>query len=328
MESYHRDAISKPWETTSQRIDTNQMDIANRILEFHIQKQQRLCRLFQTCSSKDDMIRKMSIQDKPIIKLITCQFKKAVNCQSHVILLSMDTILPNDFMHPKASIQFMDRMLQFIPENRRYNKTYKVITGIKYKGTDNTEYTEGILYCTPNLMQLGKSKYSAISFTYDNSEHLGVLVSAVEEIDLELNNIRYIFHVALLIESEEIIVPEFWKLKRYKFTSEPIQILCIYADQMLDHLFMYTDYSPDFINILSTTELNDNERYWLIPRILFDRRDIEEAPDYCDLSMGSTVPLAREYIRTHQPRSISANLNLPTIPEHLTRCNSFYQRKL
>ena len=51
---------------------------------------------------------------------------------------------------------------------------------------------------------------------------------------------------------------------------------------------------------MSHTTLDIEERYWWIPRVFFERNDIEESPMYCENGFGTTVEDAKEFMRSNQ----------------------------
>jgi len=180
-------------------------------------------------------------------------------------------------------------------------------------------------------MKSGQSRYSAVSFINgDNILCMGVLVGAVHVTSNTAGNeSNIILHIAVMEKSTEKEVPVFWPFERYKYLyNVSLEIVCVTVDKLVDHIFMYPDYSPEFMSSLGNTQLHTLERYWYIPRCFFDRRKVEEAEDFCDLSYGINEVSAREYIRSNQANSRTDGLVLATIQEHNTNFNAFHQEEL
>jgi hypothetical protein len=165
-------------------------------------------------------------------------------------------------------------------------------------------FGEGVLYCTPVLGKKGPPRYSAISFEGDAGDvRCGVLVAAVKVkvIGGNLESSKVLLHVAEMELSTERQIQSYWKFKRYKFKS---QITCIDQSKMVDHIFLYPDSLPNVRSSLTTTTLGLRERYWLIPRTLFERKGTLDVPDICELSTAATVQSARAFLLSNQAKGV------------------------
>ena len=69
---------------------------------------------------------------------------------------------------------------------------------------------------------------------------------------------------------------------------------------MIDHLFLYPDYNPDYISTLANTNLDDRERYWLIPRSLFHKKGITQYEEMFDIEPAESVDSMHNFIDNMQ----------------------------
>ena len=102
-------------------------------------------------------------------------------------------------MHRRAAHEFENRMNIHVPIENRHHYVLDVISGVKYKGSKQSTFDEGILYCTPSLGKKGPPRYSAISFEDDDGDiRCGVLVAAVKVkvVGGHLDNTKVLLHVA------------------------------------------------------------------------------------------------------------------------------------
>jgi len=124
-----------------------------------------------------------------------------------------------------------------------------------------------------------------------------------------------IMHIALM-EIEDIEIPNYWPFKRLKFeiNNGSNKIIACKVSNFIDHLFIY----PDFIvpcSSLSKTTLNSLERYWLIPRNLFDRQELDVAPMFCEDEYCNNVESAKEFMSEYQAEGVYPYV-CPPLPEY------------
>ena len=277
LESYHRWACTNLFWKTSGKYTSNLKEMAERCQESIIQIHDNIARLIRNSDNIEEFRNSLSDADKASNPLVSRNFILLQNSKSKVWRFG-DQMISN-YMHNKAVTNFENRMNNLIPLNTRHLSNFKLVTGITIIGDHSTLYQDGILYCSPkNAGNIKEPIYSAISFMYEGRLRYGLLVAAISLI--QRNNVNddvtenIIFHIALMEVAVDKPIPVYWPFTRLQFEYDAsVNIVCIYATDLIDHLFLY----PDFIaplSSLSTTNLDPTERYWLIPRDLFDRKKL------------------------------------------------------
>jgi hypothetical protein len=228
-----------------------------------------------------------------------------------------------EYMHKGSIDGFINRMDYIVPTNTRQYSNMKLITGIKYKGNSSTLFQEGILYCSPsNAGNIKDPIYSAISFFYNGNLCYGLLLAAVsiKQGNPNNNNINnnILLHIAIL-EIDDIDIPDYWPFLRLKFQfiegSQLVNIVCCYIDNLVDHLFIYPDFIEPLSSLTSTT-LDSSERYWLIGRNFFDRREIDIAPMFCETFMANNVHDAKIFLSDYQTDGIPPYNEVSKLPNY------------
>ena len=345
MESYHRWAVTLIFGKTSKRLDSTMKEMAVRTLEHKVRRLDNLARLMNSCDTVEEIYSKLEDCDKPRFNLPDPLFTKAHNCRSCIWTPGLGN--PNiyrEYMHQKCTVNFDNRMNDFCPYPTRANKTYTIISGVKYDGNTATLYKSGILYCNPRMGRLGNSKYSVIKFHYNNGLYYGVLIGAVmvEEVCPNNNNViskTIINHVSLMEFSRDRIIPQWWPFERLQHVVD--NIVCITHDKIIDHIFVYPDFHPGIISNMDTTNIEHFERYWIIPRQLTERkgtttvtRDRKDDSDnnifdFFNSSFANTVENTRIYMRSKQAYGINMNVqsfvNYPTAPNTHSQDNPLPQ---
>jgi hypothetical protein len=305
MESFHREAVTNIYWKTSGREETKLDEMAIRNQESMVQSHDEIRRLILSSTNILDF--KSKLNDKDIVREIPDQilFKVSGSARTRIWNGGINDLI--NHMHSKAIIGFEDRMDYIIPQQYRLNISMTIITGIKYIGNKNSLYSKGILYSSPKVNEKSDANFSAISFFYEDEIRIGWVIAMVKtsQDNNTHNNNNYILHIALMEESIEREIPIYWPFTRLKFTEEVTDnIICININELVDHLFLY----PDFIETkssLSETKLDNSERYWLLPRKFFERKDVTESPMYCEYDFADTVENAKEFLHANQAYGIN-----------------------
>jgi hypothetical protein len=314
MESFHRWAVTMIYKKTSGRYDSNNQEMAKRTQEHQVQVHDEIARNILESSSVNEFLKSLRERDRHPLTPLQTSFVKAGNARKRVWNGGTVGIAP--FMHTAAIVGFETRMDVICPRDYRNGLTLNILTGVRYLASTTSAYQDGIIYCTPRLGTFGCSRYSAISFMLADHLRIGIVLAAVrieQRNQVNENSVgRIIFHVALMDIDADVPdhIREFWPFTRYKYQTVE-EIICINATDMLDHVFLYPDYiAPE--SGLSKTRLAEGERYWHLPRNLFDRRGLAISPDFCELACGTTVATARAFILHNRAEGI--NTPYPTPP--------------
>jgi len=300
--------------------------MANRQLEQKVQQLDTVARSMIGCSSIAEFLKGLNEQDTPTIdRPKVTIIEPATNASSRSTawdLLSNNNEL-RSYMHSKCAREFKARMLEFLPRRRRENRTFKVVTALSYRGSEGKLCKKGILYCSPYNGRFGRSRYSAVSFNHGGKINIGVLVAAVL-VEVRDKKSSILLHISRLDSSEEDVIPIWWPFCRFKHGIRPDNIIIIRANQLVDHIFLYPDFKEGVTSNLDQTELSEMERYWLIPRQLFERTGINEAcrdsrdgiefvKEFFDTTVGESVEIARNYIQTQQSKGV-VGIKIKPIP--------------
>jgi hypothetical protein len=333
FESYHRLAVSGLFDKTSQRFDTIVKEMASRQLEQKVQQLDTVARKMIGCSSITDFLKGLNEQDAPSLDrpeaTIIEQASNGASSRSTEWDFSTNNSELRLYMHLKCVPEFKARMLECIPRRDRQSSTFKVVTAFSYRGSEGTLCKKAILYCSPYNGRFGRSRYSAVSFTHEGKINLGVCVGAVFVKVRNKKSSILLLHISRLDSSTEDVIPTWWPFQRFKHGIRPDNIIVIRATQLVDHIFLYPDFKGGVTSILDKTELSETERYWLIPRQLFERTGIKEIcrdsssddfvllKDFFDTSVGDSVEIARNYLQTQQSRGL-AGIKIKPIPVYGT----------
>jgi len=305
MESYHRERVTAIFSKTSGRYASNVKEMGQRTAESIVLTHEELARKIKTSNNVAQFISRLSKRDKPNRKRdCTRSFRKAKNARGVRWIGGAPEMLAKH-MHPSAVLEFEARMNVFIPVFERCKFVLTVVTGIRVDGSNQSPFQDGtILYCTPKLGRENFARYSAISFYDEGGEvSCGVLVAAVcVQVVGALQSSKMLLHVAVMELSTEREIPSFWRFERYKFVYA--RLIVIEESNMIDHLFMYPDFHPGHVFSLSTTTLGQGERYWLVPRTLFERNGVVDVADICDLASSDNVQSTRDCLSANQAKGL------------------------